>query len=391
MKIKNLLMAFAFMGLAASCSNDDNIVGKPESTGTFDLKLKVQVAKVGSLTRSIDTSVSNGAVTPINEATLYLFTGNEADPSTKLIDTSTLTLAKEVVLTPDDIIKLKAGTYLIEDIDDSIVAVSLMVNSQNTVGINVSAPFSDVLASNMAVSFEKIQPTNEKKGISNSPMYGYSKNGFVVKNPEAGQDLREASVTVAPEIGRVQVYGEINTTIEGFKLTGIFLDNFITDNGPAKTKFEVGQNDGEALQALLLPYKNIFDFDANGLATFENDDAELYAYHIFPQKDDKLNAIEKDRNVKLILQMNYAVDGPAKTQYATLMLATMNEGSLEGFEMKGGEIYNVDLGQIAWDGKTPGEPFDPEENGDDKPNMGENATVVVDIQPWNTVATIAKP
>lgn len=385
MKIKNLLMAFAFMGLAASCSNDDNIVGKPESTGTFDLKLKVKVAQTKQ-TRSIDPGVGVGESTPINDATLYLFENSDGSDN---VVAENLVLAREIVLSETDITNMKAGNYIINDIEDGILTVSLMVNSPVPANISEGTPFNDVLKMNMATNFVNIQPTSSQPAISNSPMYGYAAGGFVVVNEGEGQEQREASVTVIPEIARIQVFGEVNTNIPDFKITRIFLDNFIERNSDG-TKFEVGQKVGEELTAVLLPYANIFDYNENGLEMFTDDKADVYAYHVFPQKS-STNVIEKDKNVKLVLEMFYDVEGTDKTQYATLMLATGDAGNLQGFDIVGGNIYNVDLGNIAWDGKTPGGPFDPEENGDDKPNMGDNATVKVTIQEWNVVNTTAKP
>lgn len=385
MKIKNLLMAFAFMGLAASCSNDDNIVGKPESTGTFDLKLKVKVAQTQQ-TRSVDEGIGANVSTPINTATLYLF--KNSDGSDNLV-VENLVLASEIVLSETDISNMQAGNYIINDIEDGIVTVSLMVNSRVPSPMPASTPFNEVLEKNMSTTFIDIQPTTSKPGISDSPMYGYAADGFVVVNEGQGQQQREASVTVIPEIARIQVFGEVNTTINDFKITRIFLDNFIENNEDG-TKLEVGQKIGNDLTAILQPYANVFDYNPDGLEMFENDKADVYAYHVFPQKSSE-DVIDKDKNVKLVLEMLYAVEGTVKPQYATLMLATGEAGNLQGFDIKGGNIYNVDLGQIAWDGENPGEPFDPEENGDDKPNMGDNATVNVTVQAWNVVNTTAKP
>ena len=63
MKIKKLLMVLTLAGLAASCTNDDVVVVKPETEGPFDLQVKVNV---NSLTRSTGQAVNKDDVSAIN-------------------------------------------------------------------------------------------------------------------------------------------------------------------------------------------------------------------------------------------------------------------------------------------------------------------------------------
>lgn len=384
MKIKNLLMAFAFAGLAVSCSNDDNISGKPEATGPFDLKLKI--AQV--TTRSLDQNVAGGVVTPINTATLYLLksTDNESLLPENLLVEST------IELTQPEIDQLKKGHYIIQDIDDNIKSVALMINGIGTQAVPAGSGLSVVLEKRMDSQFPQIQPDEDNPGVSNSPLYGYSKKGFIVKDEGTGQNIREASVTVISQVARIQIFGEVKTEIEDLKITKIFLDNFIEDYN-SKEKFEVGQVVGEVLDAKLSAYSHIFDMNPAGLATLSNKETDgVYAYHLYPQEFEE-NVIDKDRNVKLIIEMEYTSEGASVVQYSTLML-TKNEGTIDnpnyvGLEIDGGNIYTIDLGIVAWDGDDSENGYKPGDGGE-KPNMGDNATVVVEVQPWTEVPTVPK-
>lgn len=56
-------MVLTLAGLAASCTNDDVVVVKPETEGPFDLQVKVNV---NSLTRSTGQAVNKDDVSAIN-------------------------------------------------------------------------------------------------------------------------------------------------------------------------------------------------------------------------------------------------------------------------------------------------------------------------------------
>ena len=374
-------MAFAFAGLAVSCSNDDNVSGKSETTGPFDLKVKVQVAPA---TRASGQAVNDKATSELNTVSLFLLKSTVASDKTPI--PANLVVDREIVLNSAEIALLKKSQYIITDVEDDILSIAIVANGLNEAEIGEGTPLSSIEAIRMNGQFVNIQPTEANPGVSNSPMYAYSDAGFIEIEAGVGQNVKQASATLIAQVARIQVYGKINTDMEDFKLTRIFLDNFITTNNAEKPKFEVGQNIETALADLLAPYNKIFDYNAEGLKTFDTKTDGVYAYHIFPQESSEV-AVDKDRNVKLVLEMNYADDRLSPIKYATLMLTSQKESGLEGMNMDGGTIYTIDLGTIAWDGKTPGGPLDPGD-GTEKPNMGDNATVEVTIQEWNEVATI---
>ena len=389
MKIKNLLMAFSFIGLAASCSNDDDFTS-PAPTGPFDLKVKMQVAQ----TRSTGTAVNSGDVTDVNSVSMYLLSGD-------LSAVNALVVNEIIDLSEADLSLFKAGNYVINNISDEIVSVAVVANALNSddvvaVGDNIET----ISAKRFKANVNAIQGTVEYPDIQNSPLFGYNTEAFKAgSNPghsQEGNVLREVTVDITAQIARIQLYGNVKTnpeTVSDFKITQIFLDNFIINNDGTGKKLQVGISTGEELASLLAPF-NFFDKNPEGLEMYATKKKGVYAYHIFPQKSDVSEIVEKDRNVKLILEMSYtdlSADGVSRVEYGTLTLNAVDKNNvlIPNLDLDGGSVYTINLSKIAWDGTDPDSPFGPGDGGN-TPNAAESLNVIVQVTPWNEVETVPK-
>lgn len=400
MKIRNLLLASAFVLGFASCSNSEIPSSKTQITDG-DIKLKIDIASVGT-SRVADDAVNNGQKSSIQKVDIYLLSPSAVQSS--------------YTITGADIDKLtSADGYVLEKINGNVENVALVVNKgTDTDRLPAGTAISELKRLALAADLNQVQPTADNKGVKNAQMYGISQgisdSGAI--NSSTGNSLYVANINLYPAIARVQVYGNVKTSSEitNFKVTKIFLDNLYKNSGvlTEEGKFQVETNVDPQLKTLL-DGVGIFDMNTEGLPMFAQKADGVYAYHIFPQEAIQ-TAKPKNANVKLLIEMQYDAPDPENagatksfTEYATLRLAKGNGDVVDPatLNIEQAKIYTIDLGKIDWtgDGKyvDPSTP-DVEDEDKDKFNPGDGGEtpnqdqkdlkILVTIQDWAEIDII---
>ncbi len=215
----------------------------------------------------------------------------------------------------------------------------------------------------LRTKIEKLQPSSKYPGISNTILFD-SKELVATnkKNPDTDNYIYKVEMAVEPQIARIQMTGVIRKSdkIKDLAVTRIYLDNFIESNIEKSPSYiNVKTTSGDALDQIyedkgLIPV--VFDSSKQFTESFPLntllEEDKTYAYHVFPQANNKENTDNKDKdaNIKLLLKLEYTLSSDESIryiEYATLRLAD-EKLSNTSMAIESGKIYSINLDQIDW-------------------------------------------
>ena len=326
---------------------------------------------------------------------------------------------KVVSLTNEQVAEAKSSTgfrlsKVQGGIDKMVVYANRTGKKQLSLGMTEVATVLDL----RGTSFQSIQPkegTGIGTGIKNAPLtfttsdFGNGEDILDGNQKPTGVKLYKVTAKLVPDIARAQVSGKVKyetTRMENFKVSLISLDGFIVDN--QTEKFTINQATFKTSPSLVELYsadnvKGIFEVQEN--FDFTAGDRN-YAYHLFNQE---VTSMKKADGVRLIMAFQFdeillddknLPTGEKKTnliKYQTLRLAKgIDESNVDvknALSIKGGNIYDIKLHRIDWngDGVVDDNDIVTPETGTDTPNPSDefkDLSVLVEVTPWNLVITI---
>lgn len=400
MKIKNLLLAGAAALAFTACSND-----AIEAPKTIDGDVVLRFINPGFQTRTADQVVNQGASSEVKTLDIALFMNNR---SVKVVSLTDEQVAEAKSSTGFRLSKVQGG------IDKMVVYANRVGKKELSLGMTEVATLLDL----RGTSFQSIQPkegTGIGTGIKNAPLtfttsdFGNGEDILDGNQKPTGVKLYKVTAKLVPDIARAQVSGKVKyetTRMENFKVSLISLDGFIVDN--QAEKFTINQATFKTSPSLVELYnadnvKGIFEVQENNDFTAGN---KSYAYHLFNQE---VTSSKKADGVRLIMAFQFdeillddknVATGEKNLnliKYQTLRLAKgLDENNVDvtnPLSIKGGNIYDIKLHRIDWngDGIVDDNDIVTPETGTDTPNPLDefkDLSVLVEVTPWNLVITI---